>query len=314
MLKSYFKTAFRGFYRQKLYSLINLVGISVGLVCSFMILLWVTHELSVNQFHTDGDRIYQVMRNYHGSGRIHTWGSLPKPASDFFDEQIPEITSTVLVTWTRSNVFKKSTGESFRRSGYFASDDFLEVFSFPLLYGTPDTALEGPNAIAISDRMAEQIFGPDWQKQDLLGRTLLVDNRKDFTIDDIFPYPAGQSSIRFDYLINIEDYLTRNPGLEKWGSSSLRLFVKLNEGADQGRVDKTIRTVINDNNDTSRSFLWLHPLKDIYLRSQFETAQSPVEGLNTSIFSPLSLPLSCLLRASTIPTWQQRDRQRGLRR
>lgn len=270
MLKSYFKIAIRGFYHQKTYSLINIAGLFVGLACSFLILLWVSDELSINRFHNEGDRIYRVMRNYHATGVVHTWHSIPKPVADFFDEQIPDITNTVLVTWGRPAVFAKENGDTFRRYGNFVSSDFLEVFTFPLLIGSTETALDDPDAIAISDKLAEQYFGSDWRDQDILGRTMSIDHRKDFKVTGVFEYPTSQSSIRFDYLIPFEDFRVRNTWLEHWGNSSVRLFVKLAKGARHDEVNTAIRTTINDNHTTSNSFLWLLPYEDIYLNSQFE--------------------------------------------
>ena len=158
MLLNCLKTAIRGFWRQRTYSLINVAGLSVGLACSFLILLWLVDELGVNRFHHEGDRIYRVMRNYHATEIIHTWHSMPKPVADYFDDSYPQITHTVLVTWAQRAVFSKGDGDSFTKHGNCVSPDFLQVFTFPLIEGDPATALENPDAIAISTELAEAYF------------------------------------------------------------------------------------------------------------------------------------------------------------
>jgi putative ABC transport system permease protein len=270
MLTNYLKTALRGFLRQKSYTLINIAGLSVGLACSFLILLWVVDELSVNQFHDDGRLISQVMRNHRSSTRIHTWGSLPKPTADVIDAEIPEITNTVLFSWTRYHVFHKPDGETFRRRGFFTSDDFFQVFTFPLLYGTPETALNAPDAIAISSDLAEEIFGSDWEDKGVIGQSVSIGKWRDFTVRAVFAYPPRQSSFRFHYLLNVAVDLEERPSLEKWGNSSLRLFVRRQAGTDPDKVEAAIRNIVADHQDQKRSVLWLHPLEDLYLYSQYQ--------------------------------------------
>ena len=269
MLRNYLLIALRGLSRQKANTLIVLAGLSVGFACSFLILLWVSEELAVDRFHREGDRIYRVMRNYHTSDRVHTWSSLPKPVADFLDAQIPGITHTVLVTLAQLGVFTREDGVSFRRSGYYVSDDFLEVFTFPLLYGDEKKALDSPEAILISKRLADQYFGKIRNGQDVIGKSLLVDHRKEFVVSGIFEN-TSRSSLKFDYLIPFEDFLIRNSWLNSWGNSSVRLYVKLNETANPEDYNNAIRDVINDNHTTTESFLFLQPFEEAYLHSQFE--------------------------------------------
>ena len=160
MLKNYLKTALRNFWRQKTYSLINITGLSVGLACSFLIFLWVSHELHYDRFQAEGDQLYRAMRNYYTKERIYTWSANPMPLAKGLEEEYPEITHAVLINW---NQHLLSRGEDiiFRERGLYAGPAFFQIFTFPLLQGDPETALSAPDAIAISEGLAKKYFGTE---------------------------------------------------------------------------------------------------------------------------------------------------------
>ena len=152
MFRSYLKTSFRSFRRQKAYSFINLFGLSVGLACSFLIVLWVQDEVSYDRFHEEGDQLYRVMRNYFSDDQIYTWSAIPKPLQQVLEDDYPEITHAVLVTW-QEEILLTTGDQAFREEGRHAGTAFFEVFSFPLLQGTPGTVLDDPYSIAISENL-----------------------------------------------------------------------------------------------------------------------------------------------------------------
>lgn len=267
MFNSYFKTALRHFWRQKAYSFINVVGLAVGLVCSFFILLWVDSEMQVNRFHENGDQLYRVMRHAHLGGNIYTWGSLPQPIGAVMDEEIPEVENTIFVTWQQSVLLSQGE-QSFREDGWNASEDLFETFTYPLLIGDPATVLEAPDAIAISERVALKVFGEDWRST-AIGQRLTVDLETDVTVTGVFADIPANSTYQFDFVRPMEEFVARNQWLLHWGNSSLRLFVKLRQGADLAAVNAKIENIIADNNDGATAYLFLQPYEDMHLYSTY---------------------------------------------
>src|SRR5262245_16356749 len=116
MLKNYLKVAFRNARRQKGYAFINVAGLSIGLACSFFILLWVTNEISYDRFHKDGDQIYQAWRQLTTAGQIDTWNSLSHPVAEAMKAEYPEVLEAITTRYPQQ--FVVTTGDrSYRETG-----------------------------------------------------------------------------------------------------------------------------------------------------------------------------------------------------
>ena len=206
MLHNYFITAIRNFWRQKTYSLINIAGLSVGLACSFLIFVWVDYELSWDQFLDDGHRIHRLMRNHHGEVTINTRASVPGALASFLKNEYPEVSETVLVAPGRPAVITYDD-KIFREPGSQVDASFFQVFSFPLIQGNSEMALADPDHIAISQRLAEKLFGNDWKGA--LGKTVVMNQShslwsyrdRSFEVNAIFDNIPQNSSLRFEFLL-----------------------------------------------------------------------------------------------------------------
>ena len=273
MFRSYLKTAFRAFRRQKAYSFINVSGLAVGLACSLLIVLWMQDEVSYDRFHDEGDQLYRVMRNYFSDDQIYTWTAIPKPLAQVLEDDYPEITDAVLMTW-QETILLTTGDQAFREDGHHAGPAFFEIFSFPLLQGNPATVLADPHSIVLSESLARKLFGPDWQAEGaVLGQTIRMENRLDLTVTGVFEDVPATSTLRFDFVIPIEEFIERNGWVEHWGNSGLRLFVRLQEDADPEQVTAKIANVIKENHESADALLFLQPYTDIHLYSDFEDGQ-----------------------------------------
>ena len=271
MFKSYLKTAFRSFRRQKAYSFINMFGLSVGLACSFLIVLWVQDEVSYDRFHEEGDQLYWMMRHYHSDDQIYTWRAIPMPLAQVLEDDYPEITHAVLMTW-QEEILLTAGEQTFRENGRHAGPAFFEVFSFPLLQGDPATALDDPNTIVISESLAKKYFGPDGHAE-ALGQTIRIDNRLDATVTGVFEDIPHTSTLQVDFVIPVEEYIQRNSWTSHWGNNGLRMIVRLEENADAAQISAKVENVIRDHHESSDSYLFLHPYTDTHLHSDFEDGQ-----------------------------------------
>jgi len=170
MIKNYLIIAIRNAIRNKAFSLINILGLSIGIACSLYITYWVRDELSYDQFHENADRIYRV---YWESDNPQTRTPHPMPqalATDF-----PEIENAVSIStiWgpglTIPTITVKYDDKKFDEQGFYSADTtFFDIFSFKLLKGNPKTALKEPGGIILSEKMAKKYFG----NEDTMGKMI----------------------------------------------------------------------------------------------------------------------------------------------
>src|SRR3954452_2615766 len=167
MFENYFKTAVRNLWRSKFFSLINILGLSVGIACCMLIFLYSKDEISYDRFHEKKDNIYRItatMTHPDGSSdKIGSTGMVPGPN---FKRAIPEIEDFVRVQHASFNI--KRGKEVFDQEALYADSNFFSVFSFPLIAGNPKTALTNMNSVVLSEEIAEKYFG----KKNAIGQIL----------------------------------------------------------------------------------------------------------------------------------------------
>ena len=270
MLRNYFVTAVRNIRRHKGYSFINIAGLAIGFACSFFILLWIQDEMSYDTFLPESDQVYRVMQHTNFGGTTGTQSAMPKPLGDVLDEEYPEITHTVLMSW-EMNMVLTYENQPFRFEGQYFGSDFFTVFKFPLIIGDAATALQDPESIAISESLAERYFGNDWRKRDdLLGTMFNIDHRLNVRLTAVFEEVPANSSLQFNFVLPMQEYIRNNDWVERWNNNGLRLFARLEKGVDAERVSAKIKVLIDQHVDAWESDVFLQPFSDMYLWSDFE--------------------------------------------
>ena len=270
MIRNYLKTAFRQILRHKGYSALNILGLAVGLACTFFIVLWMQDEVNTDRFHEDGDRIYNVMRHSTFGGTKGTTRSIPKPLAATLVNDYPEIENTILISW-ESETLLGLDGEAFRSASRYVGPDFFKVFSYPLAIGNAETALVTPESVVISAELAQLYFGAEWRtREDILGTMFNLENRLEVALTGVYePIPAS-SSLQFDFVLPIEEFIRRNDWVEAWDNNGLRMYARLVEGASVDAFNAKVNGLINDHVDSYESELFLYPYEESYIRSDFE--------------------------------------------
>jgi len=161
MIRSYLKSAVRNLVKQKGYSSLNIVGLMVGLACSFLVFIWIQTQLSVDAFHENADRLYQVKVNSLEGLETRTWSNAPAPLAFHLETEFSEVEAAVLSMPIRA--YLRNEDVAIREVGFFAGPAFFEAFTFPFLAGDPASALGAPGQIAISSSLASKLFGKKWQ-------------------------------------------------------------------------------------------------------------------------------------------------------
>ena len=142
MFKNYLKIAFRNLLRNKGFSVINILGLAIGMASAILILLWIQNEVSYDQFHEKKDRIYEAWNRANSVVNCSAWNTTPKVLARALEKDIPEVEQAVRVNWPSNYLF--SVGDKrLTVRGNIVDSNFLQVFSFPLVKGNPKAALNG---------------------------------------------------------------------------------------------------------------------------------------------------------------------------
>ncbi|MDA1028809.1 MAG: ABC transporter permease [Bacteroidetes bacterium] len=270
MLRNYLTTSIRDILRHKGYSFLNIAGLAVGLACAFFIVLWIQDEVSTDRFHESGDRMYSVMRHSTFGGNKGTTRAIPKPLAAALVENYPEVENAVLISWEMETLLFRENN-SFRPSGRWVGPDFFKVFSYPLALGDKETALRTPESIVLSADLAQAYFGTNWRtRNDILGSTLTLGKRLEVAITGVFEAIPANSTLKFEFVVPIEEYTRRNDWVESWSNNGLHLVARLVPGTDLASFNAKIIDLVDEHVDVYETDLFFYPFSEMYLRSDFE--------------------------------------------
>ncbi|MBO9202651.1 MULTISPECIES: ABC transporter permease [Niastella] len=291
MLKNYFKIAFRNLWRHRVFSFINIMGLTVGMTACLLIFLYVRFELSYDNFHPKADRIYRMVTDLktpsetvHPSGPA--WAVGPHLQFD-----LPEVEAFTRVNF--DNLLIRKGEIKFNESNSIWADSaFFNIFNFPLLKGDARTALIEPFSLVLSESAAKKYFG----KQDPLGQTLLVNAEgKPAIVTGIMKDMPENTLIKCDVILSmstISQYYWKGIN-DQWGSYGGLTYVLLKPGSNAQVLQKKFPAFLDKWNGTEMRkiqmfpTLLLEPLKDVYLRSTRDESKGNLK--NVYIFSIIAL-------------------------
>jgi putative ABC transport system permease protein len=286
MLKNYLKTALRIMFRQKAYSAINVIGLSLGIAATLLIILYVTDEVSFDRFHKDADRIYRVTFFGRLQGNDFNMAVSPAPVAAAMKAEIPEVENV-----TRFGVWRSMPiafdDKSFTETMLVADSNFFDFFSFAVVAGDPKTMLIGPQKIVLTESAARRYFGSD----NAIGKTLLSGSEKTASVvTGVIQDPPANSHVRFDLLLSGESWKYMRD--QSWLSNNLYTYIKVYPGANVAAVRTKLGSMVEMNMGrelekflgmTWKQFkekgdnvgLVLQPLLDIHLRSNLTEEIQP---------------------------------------
>ncbi len=273
MLKNFLVVTFRNLRRNSVYSIINISGLAVGIVCSFLIMLWVEDETSFDSFLPKYERLYQVWVNAEFDGKINSWRSVPLPTYEEMKVSDSDIINSCVLGWGGDRLLTVGDIRILDR-GYFASNEFLEMFEYELKVGDRTTALDDPLSIVITESMAKRLF----KDQDPMGEIIKVDDKSSLQVTAILEDIPGNSSFEFEYLIPWKHRESINPWVVEnktnWGNYSFQIFVELNDSEKELKVEETIYGMLTEKEqDDIPRWFYLHPMPRWRLHSTFENGK-----------------------------------------
>ena len=264
MIKNYLKVAWRNLIRNRVFSTINILGLALGMACSILIILWVQNELGVDSFHANDSRLYTVYERQYYDHKVHGQYSTPGILADEMKKVLPDVQYAVNVDMGYQNTFEVKD-KIIKMPGGFAGADYFKMFSYPMVLGTSQTALNTPSSIAISRKMAEAFFG---SPQAALGKSIRYENRENFNVAAVFENIPEAASDKFDYVINWFQFLKENQWAKTWDSNSPACYIMLKPQANATAFDKKITHFIDTYNKPTAAFheeLGIQKFSDVYL-------------------------------------------------
>ncbi len=240
MLYNYLKITLRNIKRYKGYSFINIIGLSVGMACCILILLWVQDELSFDKFHEHADEIGRVITHQQNADGIQSAALSPPPLADYLVSGFPEIVNATRLR-IHNNWMMKTKNKKFMEDGIaFLESSFFEMFSFPFIQGDPKTALSNPDSIVITQSMAEKYFG----KEDPFGKTINAENNLDFVITGVIQDIPENSHISFRFAISftlLQDLF--NWKMDRWTDVMYQTYIQIQKGASLEQINRSCKSV-----------------------------------------------------------------------
>jgi putative ABC transport system permease protein len=196
MIKHYFKIALRNLWKKKVFSVINLTGLSIGLTSCLLITLYIQHELSYDEFQKKGDRIARVIMEYSFGGATQKGNFTSTKVAPSFKRNFPEVETAVRMT-KRSRVIKYEDKLFNEKSVVFADSTFFDLFSFKLIKGNRKQALSGPNVVVFTETSAKKYF----DHEDPVGKIVqLGSNATPYQVTGVIEDCPSNSQIKFDFL------------------------------------------------------------------------------------------------------------------
>lgn len=273
MFRNYFKTAWRNLIRNKVFSIINILGLALGLACSLIIFLWVQNERSVDSFHKNKKELYQVYERSFYDGKIDASYPTQGLLAEELKKNIPQIQYASGFEYASApgtqNTFEAGD-KTGKMSGMFAGNDFFKMFSFHLLRGNAATAISDPSSIAISKNMADIFFG---SPSKAIGKTIEFENKENLLITAVFENVPENSSLHFDFLRSWTDFVAQNDWVHNWGNADPQTFVQLREDANAEKVQSQIKNFLYRYQPETKGLkteLALQPFTQRYLYSNFK--------------------------------------------
>jgi putative ABC transport system permease protein len=294
---------FKKFKRSKATYIINLVGLSAGLVCFLFIYLWIYDELHVDKFYDNADRIYRVMTNDKQPDRIVTDNSGSVILGRSLKNEFPEIEYEVATTpagWFKGFSISYGNNDAVKGNGNFAGKDYFKVFPRRFLQGDENTALADKKSIVISAALAKKLFSTT---DGVVGKTIKwkwLSFTREHVIAGVYEDFPANSTTQFDFLLPVANWgdlinATGEPGLN---GGPFNTFVVLNKGAKADELNKKIAGFLKQRIPNSTSTLFLDKYADKYLHGVYENGVlngGRIEYVNLfSIIAICILAIACI--------------------
>ncbi len=273
MIKNLLLIAIRNFKKDKWYSLLNILGLTIGITFSLFLIFYIRDELNFDKFNVKADRIYRIVSYIQEKDKNTNWTITQFPLAPTMKKDFPEVEEAVRFTSKERTLFKSGDHDYYETKIYYADSNVFSIFTFPFLQGDPKVALNEPNSVVITKTLAEKYFGKNNRAVGKTMKTVYDVYKVTGVIEDV----PQNSHIRFDMLISMSTL--KNNGAQgggNWGNFGYFTYVLLKPGARPSGVSKKLEGVYHKNVETIfarfniKMQYGVQPIVQIHLHSQLE--------------------------------------------
>ncbi|HXB07218.1 MAG TPA: ABC transporter permease [Puia sp.] len=294
MLKNYILTTLRSLRNKPTYSLLNVVGLALGIACATLIFLWVEDELSFDHQVADRNRIYWSRLNMPYNGTITSFDGVPGPMAPEAIKTIPGIRYAVRMSADERRLFV-TTDKTIYENGTFADSTYIDMLKVPFIKGSASGALSRPHSIVLSEPMARRFFG----QTDPIGKTLRMNNSINYTVTGIVPEFPKNQTLTFDWLTTFDDFLEEQGWLKAWGNFGRPALYELEPGVDPDVIAKKLTALIRPKDpEYTKVEMLLWPMREWHLYSNY--ANGKQDGGEIKFVRLFSLIASIILLIACI--------------
>lgn len=302
MLRSYFRIAIRSMIKQKVYAIINILGLAAGLACFILIFLFVQFEFSYDTFYEDVDDIYRVTKRNPGDVYLGTdhFALTQPPLASTLKRELQEIESATSFAYLESLI--NTTEATFWEKGLQADPSFFHVFGLPLAQGDTATALSNPFSIILTQSLAIKLFG----NQDPLGQVLTLDENNQYQVTGVISDPPSNSTIQYTFISSIlsDEYYQQQIANTRWNSNYMYTFLHLREDAQIASVEFKMPALVDKYlypeqpglQASDKEAFYFQAFQDVHLNStaNFDLGR---HGSRTQVFMFIAIGIIILLLA-----------------
>jgi ABC-type antimicrobial peptide transport system permease subunit len=316
MIKNYFKIAWRSLLKNKAFSSINLIGLTIGMAGALLIFAWVQNELSFDQFHTNKASLYKLWNRsvQKGDNPIGCWDVTSGAAGPELQKLYPEVKEFTRVYWPTDRLFNYDR-KTINATGLDVDKPFLTMFTFPLLEGNQEHALDDINNIVITETLAKKIFG----NADPMYKMVKIDNKKNYKVTGVIQHLPNNTQFDFEYLLSIQGLSYLKFQETQWNNNSYNTYIQLKPGTDIVKFNIKIKDLILKHDTATGEESFLYPVSKLHLYSNFDNGKPNGGRIATvhlmEIIASLILLIACInfMNMSTARS-EKRAKEVGVRK
>jgi len=239
MITNYLLSLYRNITRNKFYTALNIVGLSIGISAAIFILLYVQDELSYDKYNENHERIYRIEADFTISGKHDHFAIVPTPMGPALQIEYPEVESFCRLFGTGNTLFRAGEVEYYEDNFYFSDSTIFDIFTYELFHGDPKTCLTQPKTIVVTEKIAQKYFG----NENPMGKMMTSGTGRSYLVTGVMKNQPGNSHLKFDALISgmsiaaeagVDEYNSLEP--ERFWNIGVYTFILLNKNADMQSI------------------------------------------------------------------------------
>jgi putative ABC transport system permease protein len=287
MIANFFTIALRNLFKHKVFSFINIFGLAIGIAASLLIFQYARYELSYDRFQPNSGRIYRLQLDRYNNGKLSTqWAGGATGIGPLVKDALPEVESFARLR-SLGSIVSYNDREFRETKMYFATDDFLRMFSYKALAGSATGALKDINTAVITASTAHKYFGAE----DPIGKTLLLSKKDGFKVTAVVPDPLPNTHLKFDILVSWATLVKRQgPNVETvWFWDGFLNYIQVRPGTDPAVLEKKVNSAVQakwkgEMDKTHDNMVFhLQALPDIHLYSHY-MAEAEINGDGKAVY------------------------------